>query len=155
MKNFLKTLLQMVIIILLSVYACDHPAEDRCDDTKEALIQRSFVMSAKVKYEDLVPYEGKIYFSIHKRYCDATISGEYDAEGFGNSEGYWFPGMQYIYKLENSLDRVEVEFKIVSPFSGTNDKIMHETFYYIDANDYLHEINKFYEITLPWKSDEK
>lgn len=155
MKRIIFTFIPAICVLLFLVSSCDEPAKDICDDTKETLIERSFVMAAKVKYEDLVPYEGKIYFEIYKRYCDATRSGDYSAEGMGNAEGYWFTGMQYIYKFENSLDRVEVEFKIVSPFSGTDDKIVHETFYYLDAYDYLHEINKTYEITLPWRSDEK
>jgi hypothetical protein len=155
MKKIAINLLSVIAALLFVICSCDDKVEDICNDTKEILIERSFVLSAKVQYEDYVPYEGKIYFEIYKRYCNATRSGEYNADGIGNAEGYWFTGMQYIYKFENSLDRVEVEFRIVSPFSGIDDKIVHESFYYIDAYDYLHEINKTYEITLPWRSDEK
>ncbi|RLD75860.1 MAG: hypothetical protein DRJ15_16345, partial [Bacteroidetes bacterium] len=50
---------------------------NQCEETEQAEISRSFVISAYIYYKDEVPYEGDVHFKIKKQYCDNTISGEY------------------------------------------------------------------------------
>jgi len=134
-------------LLIFTTFSCDKE-KDICEDTAEPLITRSFVLTAKVQYKDYEPYQGKVSLFIYKRYCNDTRSGQFNPEGNCNEEGYWFSGMQYIYKFENSLDKVEVEFEVYNE-TTTESKKVHETFYYVDVLEYLTEVNKTYEITLP------
>jgi hypothetical protein len=108
-----------------------------------------------IQYLDSVPYMGEIDFRIYKMYCNGNKSGDYSLQGAGNDEGYWFTGMYYTYKFENAYDRVEVVFKVESPVSGIDDENLHKSYYYTDVYDFSHDINLIYEITLPWRSDQK
>jgi hypothetical protein len=155
MKKISKSLLLFAGVLAFSLSSCEKDKDkDICDETKEPLIEKSFVLSAKVQYKDYEPYQGKVSLYIYKRYCNDDVSGQFRPEGNCNEEGYWFSGMQYIYKFENSLDRVELEFEVFN-LSTAEYKKVHETFYYIDVLEYLHEVNKTYEITLPWTKEEE
>ncbi|MBE0640181.1 MAG: hypothetical protein IH598_16830 [Bacteroidales bacterium] len=151
--SIILTLFTGIAFSLLSSCEADKN-KDICDDTKEQLIEKSFVLSAKVQYQDYEPYQGKVSLSIYKRYCNNNVSGAFNREGNCNEEGYWFTGMQYIYKFENSLDKVEVEFEVFNMHTAESKKV-HETFYYIDVLDYNYEVNKTYEFILPWTKEDE
>lgn len=155
MKNLSKTLLIIFSSFLFIFSTCNKDEEpvEICDDTIEPIINKSFVLSAEVQYSDYVPYEGEVRMDIYKRYCNGNKSGEYFVTHNSGADGYWLSGMVYTYKFENSLDKVEVDFTIFK--SGyTEQKDVHETFFYKDVLEYLNEVHKTYEITLPWSSEE-
>jgi hypothetical protein len=154
MKKISKTLLIVFGSLLFICATCskDEEQTDICEDTREPHIQKSFLISADVKYSDYVPFEGKIRMDIHKQYCNGTSSGEYFVEHNSGADGYWLSGMVYTYEFENSLDKVEVHLTIYKS-DHTDRKEIHETFFYKDVLEYLNQVHKTYEVTLPWASE--
>jgi hypothetical protein len=142
----------LVALFMLAITACNEDADkvaNPCEESQQTEITRSFVISAKVMYDDQTPYEGDIHFFIKKEYCDGTISGEYTLDHIPtSSQGDWFSGMVYTYKFANTQDKVIVKFTW-----ATDNKTYYEYWDELKYNNVVgmgtqSEIQ--YEITLPW-----
>lgn len=153
MRNFLISFLFIIVALVFSANTCskDDPTEDPCDQYSRPLINRSFVITVEVQYKDSIPYQGNVDLSLFKKYCNDNISGEFHENGNANAEGYWFSGMQFIYKYENDYDLVDLTIKIINP-TTSEQVVEHEQFFYGNVENLYYEVYKNYEITLPWDS---
>ena len=149
-KNF-KRLLLVVLVIIFTSTTCEQKDEDDVCLKKEPLIEGTFVLSAKIKYKDNVPYSNGVKFKIYKTYCDGTMKGIFTREGDADSEGYYSTGYIYTYKYENLRDKVEFYFEIAGPENRTWYK-----YYYVDIQEEdAYTVNEAFEITLDWDSSGK
>ena len=152
-----KNLILFLLIVCSTVFMaamCNKEEErelNQCEETEQAEISRSFVISAYIYYKDEVPYEGDVHFKIKKQYCDNTISGEYYLDHIqSSSNGGWFSGMIYTYKFANSEDRVVVTYTW-----ATGSKDVYEWFdniSYSQAANGSSPLEITYDITLPFNS---
>jgi len=154
MRNYLIPFGFILLALTLGSNTCNKDTEDfeeSCDLSVRPLINRSFIITVEVHYNDSVPYQGNVDLTLFKEYCNGNISGNFHENGTADSQGSWFSGMQFIYKYENDYDKVDVTVKVKD--SETSEEVIeHEIFYYADIEGSQFEVYKFYEITLPWSS---
>ncbi|RLD27314.1 MAG: hypothetical protein DRI54_01295 [Bacteroidetes bacterium] len=126
--------------------------DDICQK-KEPLINGTFIVSTKIKYNDGVPYDGLVKFKIYKIYCNGTINGKYEREGNADESGYYSTNYIYTYKYENLRDEVKFYFKINS--ASEEKKVWYEYSYNAIKSEDANTVNQMFEITLPWDSGEE
>jgi len=118
MRKNLILFLFIVSAFALSSTDCDKETESWCDTNKKPEIERVFIISADIQYQD-IPYQGPVEFHINKEYCNGETAGLYSITHILPDEsGYWFSSYQYKYKFANAKDFVEVSFGVTgyTPF---------------------------------------
>ncbi|MEA1897662.1 MAG: hypothetical protein U9N53_08370 [Bacteroidota bacterium] len=154
MKKPVNLILLFIIISNFTISCGEGGDEDLCTLDKEPLIERAFSFSTIVQYKNAEPYQGDISIVVFKEYCNDDISGKYELEGKGDEDGFWRPGYQFVYKFENTFDRVTVQFMVINIKTEQREQA-YEIFDYLDVKGQYFGIEKTYYITLPWNAEDE
>ena len=153
MKKLLIFFILFGVTLLYTGTGCKKAVEDwECSDPKTP-IERTFKLYAKIKYKDNVAYQGNVSFDIYKTYCTGKSSGDYKANGNADVSGFWRSGKSYTYKFDDALDHVNATFSILNPITKVSE-FTEERFYYSDVENKPGGVEKTYQITLSWNSDD-
>lgn len=129
----------------------DEDLKSECDRLNTDTEYFDISIKARVEYNDFVPYEGPIRLRLYKTYCNGTVSGDFQQSGTTNDEGYFDPHYTYTYKYENLQDRVDLEWYVMDQ-SGEEQRVLHRTYYYNDAEDEDWLIIYVQDIRLSWNA---
>ena len=151
MKKAITILSALLFVGFLAcvLVSCEKDEEDeKCEETKRKLINRSFHFDIYVSYEGSnEPYQGNMLFAIKKTYCNGNTSGSYGETGATDNTGYWNVPVGYTYEFANSLDRVEATFVAAT---GSGSHSVTEVFTYEDVAQQHFGIEMTITLVIPW-----
>lgn len=164
MKNLshLSAFVLMTIILTL-FFSCEDWFEDNnCDETKMPHISKTFLISVQVKYQDNVPFDGKVDYQIYKETCEGETKGVLNAVCGSDGNGLYKANYEPLYSYYNKDDKVIFGFiahyEVVYPTGGNLEKTTTVSYSYNyqnaeSASDEYDEITKTLHLTIPTNSD--